>query len=125
MLGKTKFYSSLFIVPLACVTLSWTARVALPETLTADQIVIKNVAARGGLQAWRAIHSMKMAGKMDAGSKDNVQLPFVLKMERPRKSRLEINFAGSTAVQVYDGANGWKVRPFLGRLQVEVTHRMK
>ncbi len=48
-----------------------------------------------------------------------VQLPFVLDMERPHKSRLEIEFAGKTAVQVYDGNQGWKLRPFLNRTDVE------
>ena len=40
-------------------------------------------------------------------------------MKRPRKSRLEIEFAGKTAVQVYDGQNGWKLRPYLNRDDVE------
>jgi hypothetical protein len=48
-----------------------------------------------------------------------VQLPFRLEMKRPRKSRLEIDFAGKTAVQVYDGQNGWKLRPYLNRDDVE------
>ncbi|MGC4121323.1 MAG: outer membrane lipoprotein-sorting protein [Myxococcales bacterium] len=48
-----------------------------------------------------------------------VQLPFVLELARPRKSRLEITFKGENAVQVYDGKSGWKVRPFLGRHDVE------
>ncbi len=43
------------------------------------------------------------------------QVPFVLEMKRPGKSRIEIVFAGKTAVQVYDGANGWLMRPFLNR----------
>lgn len=48
-----------------------------------------------------------------------VQLPFRLEMQRPHKSRLEVDFAGKTAVQVYDGEKGWKVRPFLNRDDVE------
>ncbi len=40
-------------------------------------------------------------------------------MERPDKSRLEIQFAGKTAVQVFDGANGWKWRPYLDRPAAE------
>ena len=48
-----------------------------------------------------------------------VQLPFVLDMKRPTLSRVEIKFAGKTAVQVYDGKSGWKVRPFLNRNDVE------
>jgi hypothetical protein len=60
-----------------------------------------------------------MSGKLDAGGKQKVQLPFVLEMERNRKTRLELQFNGQTAVQVYDGTNGWKLRPFLNRRDVE------
>jgi hypothetical protein len=52
-------------------------------------------------------------------AQQQVQLPFRLEMKRPRKSRLEIDFAGKTAVQVYDGQNGWKLRPYLNRDDVE------
>ena len=48
-----------------------------------------------------------------------VQLPFVMEMERPRKMRLELVFQGQTAIQVYDGSQGWKLRPFLNRHEVE------
>jgi len=46
-------------------------------------------------------------------------LPFTLDLERGRKERLELQFAGKTAIQVYDGTNGWKVRPYLNRMEVE------
>src|SRR5437764_10089078 len=45
-----------------------------------------------------------------ATAERQVQLPFRLEMKRPSKSRLEIDFAGKTAVQVYDGQQGWKLR---------------
>ena len=48
-----------------------------------------------------------------------VQVPFVMELERPRKMRVEITFQGQTAVQVFDGSKGWKLRPFLGRREVE------
>lgn len=47
------------------------------------------------------------------------QLPFVLDLERGRKLRIELQFKGQTALQVYDGASGWKVRPYLNRMEVE------
>jgi outer membrane lipoprotein-sorting protein len=52
-------------------------------------------------------------GKNDA--QKQVQVPFVLEMERPARSRIEIEFAGKTAVQIYDGKNGWLLRPYLNR----------
>ncbi len=92
---------------------------ALPQSMTVDRIIEENIAARGGLKAWHEIQTMTMTGKMDAGSKQNVQLPFILKLKRPRMSRLELDVAGKKALQIYDGSNGWKVRPFLGRNEVE------
>ena len=52
-------------------------------------------------------------------AEQQVQLPFRLEMKRPHKSRLEIDFAGKTAVQIYDGEHGWKLRPYLNRDDVE------
>lgn len=89
------------------------------QTLTAAQIVNKNVVARGGLKAWRAVNTLTLSGQVEGGGKKNTDLPFVMKMERPRMSRLEIRFQDQTAVQVYDGEHGWKLRPFLGRNEVE------
>jgi hypothetical protein len=40
-------------------------------------------------------------------------------MKRPLKTRLEIDVNGQTAVQVYDGVHGAKIRPFLGRTAAE------
>ena len=105
----------LLAVPLVVVADSTTA----PVDLTAAQIIERNISARGGLQAWRTVKTMSMSGKLDAGGKQKVQLPFVLEMERNRKTRLELQFNGQTAVQVYDGSNGWKLRPFLNRRDVE------
>lgn len=98
-----------------------TATVAPPKlpTMTAAQIVDRNVAARGGLAAWRSVDTLALSGKMDAGGRPNVELPFSMKMKRGHKSRLELTFREQTAVQVYDGAQGWKVRPFLNRNEVE------
>ncbi len=107
--------------------------------LTAAEVVDKNVAARGGLAAWRAVRTLSWSGMLDAGGNNQrsfrapgmpppppvkdpnaqVQLPFSLEMKRGRLSRLEIVVKGKTAVQVYDGTHGWKLRPFLNRNDVE------
>ena len=110
---------------LACGLISLTASVAMaadkftPPKLTVTQIIDKNMAARGGLKTWQAINTLTMSGLLEAGGTKNTQLPFVMEMKRQHKSRLEIRFEGQTAVQVYDGEHGWKLRPFLGRSDVE------
>lgn len=87
--------------------------------ITATQIVDRNVRARGGLKAWRSVKTMALSGLLEAGGKENPELPFVLKMKREHKSRLEIRFEDQTALQIFNGKEGWKVRPFLGRMEVE------
>jgi outer membrane lipoprotein-sorting protein len=87
--------------------------------MTAERIVKRNVAARGGLDAWRAVNTLSMSGRLDAGGKPSVELPFVMKLKRGHKSRLEVAFKDQTALQVFDGSQGWKVRPFLNRDEVE------
>lgn len=119
--------------------------------LSAAQIVEKNVAARGGLQAWRAVQAMSLEGKLGVGGNqratlavpapphkpgkgteqpiaqqaashrpvEEVQLPFRLELARSHKMRFELQFNGKTAVEVFDGTQGWKVRPFLNRDEVE------
>ena len=95
------------------------AQTAGAAHMSAAQIVDRNVAARGGLQAWHAVNAMTMSGQLEAGGTKNTRLPFTMTLKRPRKSRIEIRFNDQTAFQVYDGAQGWKVRPFLGRNEVE------
>jgi outer membrane lipoprotein-sorting protein len=110
---------------LACSMISVAATAAVSTDLapaaklSAAQIVDRNVAARGGLAAWRAVGTLTLSGDMDAGGKQDTTLPFVMTMKRPHMSRLEIRFQDQTAVQVYDGAQGWKLRPFLNRNDVD------
>src|SRR5215469_5220429 len=45
--------------------------------LSAAEVVTKNVAARGGLQAWRAVQTMSLSGKTGAGGnqRSTLKLP--------------------------------------------------
>src|ERR1700676_5079606 len=102
-----------------------------PQTkLSAAEIVDRNVLSRGGLQAWRSVQTMSMTGTLGAGGNqratlptpmpgrkkvsvifsprpaDEVRLPFTMYLTRPRKLRIELQFNGETALQVFDGING-------------------
>ena len=48
-----------------------------------------------------------------------IQLPYRVDFQRPTLMRAEVDFKGQTAVQVWDGASGWKLRPFIGRNELE------
>jgi hypothetical protein len=150
MSNKDLLFSA--VVALGLPTALWAANNnTAPAGMTAEQIVEKHVAARGGLQAWHAVQTMSWSGEMEAGTADSVarsesyirqtwgkrsgqaraqmaapdqpnkeaarqvELPFVLEMKRPGMSRVELQFGGKTAIQVYDGKGGWLNRPYLNR----------
>lgn len=90
---------------------------AVVPAQTVDEIVVRNVAARGGAAAWRAVQSLRSTGSMDVGR--GMRVPFRLEQKRPRRMRLEFDFAGATVVQTYDGSSGWTLAPHLGRSEAE------
>ncbi len=84
---------------------------------TADEIVEKNIQARGGRDKIKAVQTVRMAGKMKIGP--GMEAPFTLEMARPSKARMEFTLQGMTAVQAYDGKSGWSLMPFLGKKDPE------
>ena len=80
--------------------------------LTAAQVVARNAAARGGIEAWRRIDTMAWTGYAENTNVPGRKVPFLLEQKRPGKTRFEIvEPTGMKAVRGYDGANGWKLRP--------------
>jgi outer membrane lipoprotein-sorting protein len=88
---------------------------------TVDEIVEMNLEARGGKDAWLAVETVKMTGKMQmgGGAAGAIEVPFTVENKRPGKIRLEFTMQGMTAVQAFDGETGWSVMPFLGRTEPE------
>ena len=84
---------------------------ALLSAQTVEEIIAKNVAARGGLEKVKNIQSMKMTGSMRLGDD---KLPTTLELKRPGKSRWEFTLEGQTAVQAFDGKIAWMIMPFEG-----------
>jgi hypothetical protein len=78
--------------------------------LTAAQVVEKNVAARGGLDAWRKVQTMVWIGHIQSPHGPMPSLPFMMAQKRPNKTHFEINAMGQKTMRVFDGVSGWKVR---------------
>jgi outer membrane lipoprotein-sorting protein len=98
--------------------------VALPASGLAqkvDELVARNVAARGGEKAWRAVSTLRLTGQMEIGR--GMKVPYVLEQKLPGKMRFEFVFNGQTAIQCTDGKAGWKVTPFRGRKAPEAMTR--
>lgn len=84
---------------------------------TADELIAKNIAARGGYEKLKAVQTMRLTGTMKAGDDT---LPSVLELKRPNKSRWEFRLEGQTAVQAFDGKEGWMWIPFAGQSEPQV-----
>ena len=89
----------------------------LASAQTVDEIIAKNIAARGGMEKIKAVKSMRMTGKMTMGQ--GMEAPFTMMMKRPNRSRVEFTIQGMTGVQAFDGKNAWSVMPFAGRKEPE------
>jgi len=78
---------------------------------TADEIVTKYVAARGGYDKIKAVRSERVIGTISFGG--GVDGLFLVERERSLKMHMEINLNGSTMIRVYDGKSaGWIYNPF-------------
>lgn len=86
---------------------------------TADELVAKNIQARGGADKIKAVKSTRTTGKMVMGQ--GIEAPFVIYEKRPNQTRMEFSFQGMTGVQAFDGKNGWGVMPFMGKKEPEAV----
>jgi hypothetical protein len=111
-------YQRLLVFLTAC-TLSLSALHAQgPKPLTVDELVAKNVAAKGGAEALRALQSVRLSGKLLLND-GQIEFVYVQTKKRPGAVRTEATLQGMTLVQAFDGKEGWKISPFQGRKDPE------
>src|SRR5258705_4651824 len=101
------------------VALAWAAACASGSKLSAAEIVAKNVAARGGLDAWRKVDTMSWIGHIESAHAPAPRMPFRLEQKRPNKTRLQLDALGEKSLRVFDGLWGWKLRVGHGRPAVQ------
>ncbi len=108
-------YSGLLTAAGAAALLAAPAAHAAPRSaapsLTAELIVAKNAAARGGLDAWRKVQTMVWLGHIVSTHGAAPSLPFVLEQKRPNKTRFEMHALNQTTQRVFNGTQGWKLHP--------------
>jgi outer membrane lipoprotein-sorting protein len=89
------------------------------KSFTVDELVAKNIEAKGGADALRAIQSVRFTGKLLVPFGGQVELGFVETKKRPGEVRDEASLQGMTQIQAFDGKEGWQVSPFRGRRDPE------
>ncbi|HEY5036617.1 MAG TPA: hypothetical protein VII74_05750 [Chthoniobacterales bacterium] len=87
-------------------------------TPTVDELVAKNLKAKGGEAALKAIHTIRFEGRLLVNN-GQMQLTYTQVKKRPDKVRTNAVLQGMTLVQAYNGNSGWKVFPFQGRKDPE------
>jgi outer membrane lipoprotein-sorting protein len=94
------------------------AALALPSSAqTVDEVIAKNVAARGGLDKIRAVQSLRMTGTMSMGP--GMDAPMVLELARGNRMRMEFTVQGKQGIQTFDGTSGWVLMQFMGQTEAE------
>jgi hypothetical protein len=78
---------------------------------TAAEVIDRNAAARGGLDAWRKVATMVWLGHLEHGGKETQRIPFVMTLKRPNLTRFELKEQFNQFTRIFDGAHGWKLRP--------------
>jgi hypothetical protein len=89
----------------------------LASAQTADELINKNIEAKGGIDKIKAIKSIRMTGKLTAGGGFTAAVG--QENERPNLLRETFSLQGMTAITAYDGTTGWQIQPFGGHKDPE------
>jgi outer membrane lipoprotein-sorting protein len=81
-----------------------------PQTPSIDQLIARNIEARGGLAALRAVQTRRSTGVMSGVAPFDI--PFTIEQKRPGFFRRDLTIQGTAQIMVFDGKGGWKVDPF-------------
>lgn len=76
-----------------------------------DELIAKNLKARGGEDRLRALQSMRITGKV---SVQGMELPMTVNAKRPNMMRQEMQIQDRTVVTAFDGQKAWMINPMMG-----------
>ena len=104
----------------ACVAVFGALVSAAPssQTPTLEDIVAKNLAAKGGVEKLRAVTSVKMTGRVKGPGGENAVVTWA---KRPNKMRRENISEGQAFVVGFDGMTVWQINPLVSPRPREIT----
>ena len=85
---------------------------------TVDELVAKNIEAKGGAAALNNLQTLRATGKLLV-QQGQIEYGYAQIKKRPDEVRSEASLQGMTQVQACDGKEGWRVSPFFGRKDPE------
>jgi outer membrane lipoprotein-sorting protein len=87
------------------------AFVQVASAQTVDELVAKNIQAKGGEQAIRAVQTIKQTASM---AMQGMEATMTIYAKRPNQMRQEINVAGQQIIVAFDGTTVWTINPMMG-----------
>lgn len=84
---------------------------AFTQSLTVDEVIQKNIEARGGAEKWAKVQSMKMTGIYRSFSEES---PFTIWRKRPDSYRFDQQLLTYKGTICYDGQTAWWIFPRAG-----------
>ena len=75
---------------------------------TVDELVAKNIEAKGGASALNSLQTLRSTGKLLVQG-GQIELGYLQVKKRPDEVRTEASLQGMTQIEAYDGKDGWKV----------------
>jgi hypothetical protein len=93
--------------------LAYAVSTAIAGAQTAEDLIARNLAARGGEERLAACNSMRMTG--EAPTEAGAQASFLVEVKQPDKIFFEVTVGDRKSLQVINGASGWEVRGLSGK----------
>lgn len=85
---------------------------AAAHAQSVDELVAKNMQAKGGAEKWKSVSSVRMTGTI---TMQGTGMPLIVYAKRPNLTRQEITLPPDRRlVQAFDGTTGWMINPMMG-----------
>src|SRR5881392_75 len=79
---------------------------------TVDELVAKNIEAKGGATALNNLQTLRSTGKLLLPVQGQIELGYLQTKKRPDEVRTEASLQGMTQIEAYDSKEGWKIHHF-------------
>ena len=101
-----------------CFLLALLCSAVLSFSQTAEDLVAKNLQAKGGLDKIKAIKTLRMTGTLE--TPEQLVASVAQDGKAPDMVRESFTIQGMTQVRAYDGSTAWRINPFQGRKDPEL-----
>lgn len=84
---------------------------AFVHAQSVDEIIAKNIEARGGYEKLKSVSTLKTTG---TALQMGMEFPITVFKKRPNLMRMEATIQGMSLVRILDGETAWMINPFEG-----------